>query len=1070
MPSRSRPFARAVYRLRWPLCIGMLVLVVALMARGWQHTAAFSAAVDSFKDFPPAAGESEPKVFDARFDIWFDPDDAGLRVFKDVEDRFIAEDFVLVAFEDRNAPFGVFSREALSAVARLTARIEKIPYVRQVRSLTANPWIRWGTAGQNVETGAPEEGLLISDLFENAPPTYSDHEILERMIAVLGAERASRLVGEATVRGIVGQKTDFQDFIGEPRLLGSVVSEDGRTTALQVQILRPRLEPEALEDRFGDDETGKRTAPSMFTNESQWSALEGIELALAVEHGHYLPTEDLPRLESWIESLPSGDERYRLERDLADPTRAFMVDANGKKVRKFYKYEKQDDGSLVDLNGGTPVPAPADFKPQALSDYEFHLAGMPRFERNFMVVGMEDMKIVGFMFLMIAFVLVLLFRSVVGLSLPLLIVFSSVIGMIGSIWVMGDLLNNLTAIAPNMVTAIGIADAIHLIAAYFALRSGYSNRRDLIVEVVGRNALPVFLTSVTTAVGFFSLTVSDIVPMRMLGYTGGIGTLFAFALSMAVIPALLSLIPIHGEREKPALKQASGTHVIRSRAAWSDHLVTFVLRFRTPLVAVAAVLIVLSVAGLARVRVDTDFRAMFPETNEVMMDFHWIEHRLGGAGDLELVFFGAPFDDAEASRDTRNQRLEELRSKKLLSRDQVDPGSPLSEGEQEELTRLEESERDFQRRRIAVSVDFLAQVERFEQRLKGEMKDDESPLRVLTKLDSALDVLRKISQVQHENKAQYYRVPKAIDIPSDARIARVEFDEITEESSYVPAQSAASLAAQYYLQYENGAKPAENLSTLITADRRGFRMQARLRQASSALQQEAFARVRQIAREEFPQLAGTPDEVASGGALSTMTLTGKLFLFAGMSQRFTYSFIESMSVALVVITTLIGLIFRSVGLALLSLVPNVLPLVLPLGVLGLLGVALDGPAVLVVSVALGICVDDTIHFFTKYTRARSRGESMEDALRSAFREVGAALTYTTVLLILGFAVLASSQFTPNKMMGKLALVMIALAWVADFVLTPALLSFFSRDDVTTQNENNENNASTSSPSTSGVTP
>ena len=110
-----------------------------------------------------------------------------------------------------------------------------------------------------------------------------------------------------------------------------------------------------------------------------------------------------------------------------------------------------------------------------------------------------------------------------------------------------------------------------------------------------------------------------------------------------------------------------------------------------------------------------------------------------------------------------------------------------------------------------------------------------------------------------------------------------------------------------------------------------------------------------------------------------------------------------------------------------------------MGLFGIWGWSLDGPAVIVVSVALGICVDDTIHFFTKFTRARGRGLAVEPALRAAFREVGAALTITTLVLILGFAVLATSEFTPNSMMGKLAIVMIALAWVADFILTPALL-------------------------------
>ena len=288
-------------------------------------------------------------------------------------------------------------------------------------------------------------------------------------------------------------------------------------------------------------------------------------------------------------------------------------------------------------------------------------------------------------------------------------------------------------------------------------------------------------------------------------------------------------------------------------------------------------------------------------------------------------------------------------------------------------------------------------------------------------------------------------MPGPDDVAPDAREPRLDFDPISEEPVYIPAQDAASLAAQYYLQYENGAKPAENLSTLITADRRGFRLRARLRQAPALEQQAAFARIREIAEAEFPALAGTPEQVRDGEAMATLTLTGKLFLFAGMVQRFSYSFIQSMSLALIVITIMIGFIFRSAALGLLSLIPNVLPLVLPLGVFGLMGWSLDGPAVLVVSVALGICVDDTIHFFTKFTRARSRGLGIEPALQAAFREVGAALTMTTLILVLGFGVLATSQFRPNSMMGKLALVMIGLAWVADFIVTPALLAALSRE-------------------------
>jgi len=121
------------------------------------------------------------------------------------------------------------------------------------------------------------------------------------------------------------------------------------------------------------------------------------------------------------------------------------------------------------------------------------------------------------------------------------------------------------------------------------------------------------------------------------------------------------------------------------------------------------------------------------------------------------------------------------------------------------------------------------------------------------------------------------------------------------------------------------------------------------------------------------------------------------------------------------------------------MVPNVLPLVLPLAVFGLLGLPLDGPAVIVATIALGVCVDDTIHLLTKFTDARKRGIGTRDAIQQSFRQVGAALTWTSLTLVLGFAIVSQSAFRPNMLVGALGATMVALAWVADMIVTPAVL-------------------------------
>ena len=390
------------------------------------------------------------------------------------------------------------------------------------------------------------------------------------------------------------------------------------------------------------------------------------------------------------------------------------------------------------------------------------------------------------------------------------------------------------------------------------------------------------------------------------------------------------------------------------------------------------------------------------------------------------------------TRSSRQERLAKLQAQKLGAEQQL--AKALTAAEQAELAKLEQAEQDHLRRRLAVSATFLGELRRFMDRLREEMAVPDSKLRMISRLDGALDILRKMNQVQNEDRAAFYRPPEEKDVPDEARVAQVFEDEFTGELEMIPAQDASTLAAQYFLQYENGAKPAENLATLVSIDRRTFRVQGRVRQGRSRAQQEAFDRVREIAETEFPLLCGTPEQVEKGEALSTMTLSGKALLYAGMTEKFSRSFIMSMTIALCLIILVIMVIFRSVVLGLVSIIPNVLPIVVPIGLFGLFDIPLDGPAVFVSSVALGVATDDTIHLLTKFTRARRKGLATADALRSALFTIGNALTFTTMILVLGFGVLMFSEFAPNSMMGKLAAVMIGLAWVADFLVTPAILS------------------------------
>lgn len=1036
-PGRARHRAADfLFDYRWPLSLLLLVGLVVLVRVGLGAAMARSVAVDQLAGVRAGPGGAPLKILDPRMDIWFHQDDKSLGAFRHIEDRFVGEDHVLLVLEEKDAPLGAFSPECLTAIARLSEEALQVPGVRHVRSLTTLPWIRWGEIRGDA-AGDVEDGLLVGDLFEDAPASYGEDAVLERMISVLGGERAARLAGEEAVRRVLGPGVEPADRIGEPGYIGTLVSDDGRLSAVQIQVLRRKPTQAEVDAAFPPGDPGAAIGAQLAAAEGQFRTLLGLDRILRVEAGLARPSAGRRELEAWIAALEDPEERGAWDQKVSDWTAAHVRGPDGAWVRLWDEYEPDGAGGFRPLGDSAPVPA--GFRPKARGKYRVMVAGVPYFNRNFFEVGQRDMRFVGLMFLVLALTLLAIFRSLSGVALPLLVIMSAVVGAFSVAWYVGEFLDNLTAVTPNMLTAVGMGDAVHLLASYalYRGRGGWASSGELVRAVVRTNSLPVFLTSVTTGIGFASLSLTGMVPLVKLSYVATVGVLFAYLLSMTWIPAVLSLIPVPAEATDEA---SGGSAPAAITPALVARYVDWVLQNRRTILGVAGATTAIALYGILRIEVDSDPRTQLPRNNQLMRDFDYIERRLGGVGDLELLLrsTAVQVDPSEVAT------LEARRGELALAAARGEATPALEAEAAEVAARLAA----LQERRIAVSPEYLARLTRFIDRLRDEARKPGSALATLSEVHSPLDILRKIHQVQNENRPEAYRVPTGADVPAAAREPQVAYDDVLDEYEFLPPQDGASLVAQYYLQYETGARPGENLSTQLSPDRQEIRVQGRMMQASDMITLRAVDRVEELAREEFPELAGSAAAVRSGEASSELDVSGQARLFAEVGRRFILTFLESISVALVLITLVIGLTFRSVRLAVISLIPNVLPITLPLGVLGLMGVPLGPAVVLVASIALGVCVDDTIHFFTKYSRGRDAGKGTRASLEYALTEVGGALTSTSLVLVLGFFALQFSDFRVSQMMGRLAVFMIALAWVADLLVTPAVLATFVPDEET----------------------
>jgi predicted RND superfamily exporter protein len=243
----------------------------------------------------------------------------------------------------------------------------------------------------------------------------------------------------------------------------------------------------------------------------------------------------------------------------------------------------------------------------------------------------------------------------------------------------------------------------------------------------------------------------------------------------------------------------------------------------------------------------------------------------------------------------------------------------------------------------------------------------------------------------------------------------------------LPAEWA--LIEQYLVLLES----VDQLGDVLTADRSSANIVLRVDNNGS----EDLVRVAAQA-EAWWQQHGPEDFTARA--------TGIMFEFARSENEIAWGQIRGLSFALVVIGAVIFAIFRSVRLAAIAAVPNIVPLVIVFGCMGLLGIPLDAATVGIGTTAIGIAVDDTIHLLNGFSGATAAGRSPLEALDVSLDRVLPPVVYTAVAIAGGFAILALSNFTVTQNLGLVTAFVMGLCLVGDITLLPALLAGRTRRD------------------------
>lgn len=582
----------------------------------------------------------------------------------------------------------------------------------------------------------------------------------------------------------------------------------------------------------------------------------------------------------------------------------------------------------------TEVPEVAEFAERLADEVrardpgvDVYLTGMVIMNNAFPTASKADMKtLYPLMFVFILFVLTFLLRSVSGTVATALVILMTIVCTMGLTGWLGIKMSPPTTSVPVIVMTLAVADCVHILVIFLhGMRRGLEKYAAM-AESLRINLSPVFLTSLTTAIGFMSLNFSDAPPFRDLGNMAAMGVVAAFILSVTFFPALMMVLPVR-------VRQRGEEH-----STMMDGLAEFVIRHRTILFWGMAILIVGLVSQLPRNQLNDVFVKYFDEEIAFRADTEFATDNLTG---IYLIEYSLPTD-----------------GEKKIS----DP-------------------------------EFLRHVEAFANWYRAQP--------AVLHVNVITDIMKRLNRNMHGDDDAWYRLP-----------------------------DNNELSAQYLLLYEFSLPFGLDLNNQIDISKTATRMTITMDITST---EDMLATE---ARAKAWLASNAPPHMQVDGASSAI-------MFAHIGHRNIRSMLKGTTVALVLISGILLLALRSVRIGLLSIVPNLVPIGMAFGLWGVLVGQIGLAMSVVAGVTIGIVVDDTVHFLSKYLRAqREQGLTPEDAVRYAFSTVGTALWVTSFVLIIGFGILAMSTFELNASMGLLTAITIALALIADFLFLPPLLMKF----------------------------
>lgn len=560
---------------------------------------------------------------------------------------------------------------------------------------------------------------------------------------------------------------------------------------------------------------------------------------------------------------------------------------------------------------------------QTLKDFEFddyHIAGRIQAQSVFIKLIRENFT--TFLVLSISLIiciLYLLFRRVKWVIIPIIIISLSLAISLSVMVISNQAIDILSSMLPTILLVTAMSDITHFLTRYLDLCSKGFEKTEAVNVSFKEVGVATFLTSITTAIGFMTLILTDSMPVKNLGIYTAVGVMITYAVTFSLLPATALL---------------SETQRVTKTSNWEKILKkAFFLTFRSykKVLVIYTILAIIAVICLKELVIDTPLIADFPREHKVTRDFMFFDQHFGGSKPLEIHI---EINDPK---------------KNLLSKDVINE---------------------------------IDKVVRF---LEGKFDNLASPD----------DIIKTLNMANHGGQPEYYELPTEKDY---GKIVR-QFPQVAH---HFPMR-------------------------LTSNDKRRGRI--------TGFSKDLGSKAGLYFQKEFEKFIA--NEIDPN--LMSFKLTGTSYLFDLTTEALVDNIIYGLIIAIATVALIMAAFFRSLKMILITLIPNILPLLFLAALMAIFEIPLRLSTSIIFAIAFGIAVDDTIHFLTRFHLESKRSSSQIRALLQTFVSTGKAMIITTFILSSGFIIFTFSSFDATFYTGLLISITLVVALIVDLTLLPVLL-------------------------------